>query len=241
MILIVKPLQPHLLSRLTPYCYCGQHRQLFMAQGHNWDSVIPIPWSSSSDSSSGSDTSSLLGDTMDKGYTWTSLLVANPDRPGSPRLILRRVPAPTSPSGSTSGSPTGDSDTSSLLGDTIEDIPWASLLAPLLRPIPLQEPVPPRGRDPEVSPSDPPPAPGKPKSLLKGPKPGWVQNLFRMMNQVGSHWRKRTAKPEGESSGRCPWKHSTASLLDSTHYDIFDPTKIMVHSGHADNSNLSLV
>ncbi|KAL7404217.1 hypothetical protein ABVT39_011554 [Epinephelus coioides] len=134
-----------------------------MAQGYNWDSVTPIPWSSSSDSSS------------------------------------------------------GDSDTSSLLGDTMEDIPWASLLEPLPRPVsPLREPVPPCGCDPEVSPSDPPPAPGKPveagpskgpvapgepKSLPKGPKPRWVQNLFRMRKQVGSYWQKRTEEPDAKSSG----------------------------------------
>ncbi|KAL7376720.1 hypothetical protein ABVT39_014496 [Epinephelus coioides] len=141
-----------------------------MAQGYNWDSVIPLPWSSSSGSSSGdSDTSSLLGDSMDEGYTWTSLLVPNPDRPDSPRLILRRVPAPASPS----GSPSGGSDTSSLLEETMEDIPWASLLAPLPRPIsPLREPAPPRGRDPEVGASDPPPAPGKP--VEAGPSKGPV-------------------------------------------------------------------
>ncbi|KAL7399446.1 hypothetical protein ABVT39_024405 [Epinephelus coioides] len=171
-------------------------RDLEMAQGYNWDRVIPIPWSSSSGSSSGdSDTSSLLGDSMDEGYTWTSLLVPNPDRPDSPRLILRRVPAPASPS----GSPSSGSDTSSLLGDTMEDIPWASLLAPLPRPIsPLREPVPPCGRDPEVGASDPPPAPGKPveagpskgpvapgkpKSLPTGPKPRFGQLFIYSITQ----------------------------------------------------------
>ncbi|KAL7404910.1 hypothetical protein ABVT39_020991 [Epinephelus coioides] len=100
---------------------------LIMAQGYNWDTITPIPWSSSSDSSSGSDTSSLLGDTMDQNYTCTR------------------------PVGSPSGSSTSHSDTSSLLGDTMEDIPWASLLVPLPRLIsPLRDPVPPRGCDPEM-------------------------------------------------------------------------------------------
>ncbi|KAL7392911.1 hypothetical protein ABVT39_003829 [Epinephelus coioides] len=138
---------------------------------------------------------------MDQGYTWIRELIPHPDEGGIPRVILRRVPAPTSPSGSSSGSSTGDSDSSSLLGDTMDQgYTWTSELIPH----PDEDGIP--RCDPEVSPSDPPPAPGKIKSLPRGPKPRWVQNLFRLMNQVSSIRRKRTAKLEGESSGKrfCP-------------------------------------
>ncbi|KAL7397938.1 hypothetical protein ABVT39_001948 [Epinephelus coioides] len=175
-------------------------RDLEMAQGYNWDSVTPIPWSSSSGSSSGdSDTSSLLGDSMDEGYTWTSLLVPNPDRPDSPRLILRRVPAPASPS----GSPSGGSDTSSLLEDTMEDIPWASLLAPLPRPIsPLREPVPPRGRDPEMD-------EGYTWTSLLVPNPDRPDSPRLIL-------RRAPASPSGSPSGGS----DMSSLLEDTMEDI---------------------
>nr|XP_046242144.1 uncharacterized protein C10orf95-like isoform X1 [Scatophagus argus]XP_046242145.1 uncharacterized protein C10orf95-like isoform X1 [Scatophagus argus]XP_046242146.1 uncharacterized protein C10orf95-like isoform X1 [Scatophagus argus]XP_046242147.1 uncharacterized protein C10orf95-like isoform X1 [Scatophagus argus]XP_046242148.1 uncharacterized protein C10orf95-like isoform X1 [Scatophagus argus] len=44
----------------------------------------------------------------DQRSTWTSVLVPNPNRPGSPRLILRRIPAP-GPSSSSSPSSTSRS------------------------------------------------------------------------------------------------------------------------------------
>ncbi|KAL7393158.1 hypothetical protein ABVT39_007297 [Epinephelus coioides] len=181
---------------------------------------VPAPTSptgSPSGSSGDLATSSLLGDTMDQGYMWIKELIPHPDEGGMPRVILRRVPAPTSPSGSSSGSSTGDSDTSSLLGDTMDQgHTWTSELIPH----PDEGGIPPC--DLEVSPSDPNPAPGKPleasppngpvtpgkiKSLPGSPKPRWVQNMFRLMNQVGSIRRKRTAKPEGESAVYCSTLH----------------------------------
>ncbi|KAL7405602.1 hypothetical protein ABVT39_003899 [Epinephelus coioides] len=148
-------------------------------------SPVPPHGSSFGSSTGDSDMSSLLGDTMDEDIPWASLLAPLPK-------LISPLRSPVPPHGSSFGSSTGDSDTSSLLGDTMdEDIPWASLLVPLPRLIsPLRSPVPPHGCDHEVSPSDPPPAPGKsveagpskgrvapgkPKSLPQGPKPRFGQ------------------------------------------------------------------
>nr|XP_046242149.1 leucine-rich repeat extensin-like protein 5 isoform X2 [Scatophagus argus] len=140
----------------------------------------------------------------DQRSTWTSVLVPNPNRPGSPRLILRRIPAP-GPSSSSSPSSTPRS-------------PSPSPASPPSRPQDDQSKVALR-KLPVVSSPDRPEVPSKvstclssqnptkPRPMTAGPRPKWVRNMQAIIRernrQRGIRGGKRTAgRPKGEPAAK---------------------------------------